>query len=173
MFSDDITIRVKHLLAECARKQIRFATAESCTGGLIAAYATAIPGSSEVFECGFITYSNHAKEQMLSVDPALIQKYGAVSEPVANAMAQGALVHSRASLAIATTGIAGPDGATPEKPVGLVHITVLHRDGHMQHEAPVFTGTRHDIRTQAAMHGIDMMTALLNQCGNHTHAKAE
>ena len=103
-------------------------TAESCTGGLVAATLTAIPGSSDVFERGFVTYSNSAKSEMLGVPFWLIERHGAVSEDVARAMAGGALTHSRASLAVAVTGIAGPDGGTQEKPVGLVYFAAGRRD---------------------------------------------
>lgn len=100
----------------------RIATAESCTGGLIAAACTAVAGSSDWFERGFVTYSNDAKSELIGVDPALIAAHGAVSEPVARAMAEGALAHSRAQLAVAVTGIAGPGGAVPGKPVGTVWV---------------------------------------------------
>jgi nicotinamide-nucleotide amidase len=98
----------------------RIATAESCTGGLIAAACTARAGSSDWFERGFVSYSNAAKSELLGVDAALIEAHGAVSEPVARAMVEGALRHSRATLAVAVTGIAGPGGAVPGKPVGTV-----------------------------------------------------
>ncbi len=108
-------------LADVLRgRQWRLATAESCTGGLIAAACTAIAGSSDWFDRGFVTYSNEAKAGMLGVDPGLIQAHGAVSEPVALAMAQGALAHSAAQWAVAVTGIAGPGGGVPGKPVGTV-----------------------------------------------------
>ena len=111
-----------------ARAASTVATAESCTGGLVAAALTAIPGSSDVFERGFVTYSNSAKSEMLGVPYWLIERHGAVSEDVARAMAGGALTHSQASLAVAVTGIAGPDGGTAEKPVGLVHFAAGRRD---------------------------------------------
>jgi nicotinamide-nucleotide amidase len=106
----------------------RMATAESCTGGLIAAACTAVAGSSDWFERGFVTYSNDAKMQMLGVDAALIDAHGAVSEPVAEALAQGALVRAGVDLSVAVTGIAGPGGATPGKPVGLVWLAVAQRE---------------------------------------------
>jgi nicotinamide-nucleotide amidase len=102
------------------QKHFRLATAESCTGGWIAASVTAIAGSSAWFERGFVTYSNEAKHELLGVPEDLIQRHGAVSEPVALAMARGALQHSRAEVAVSVTGIAGPGGATPDKPVGTV-----------------------------------------------------
>ncbi len=111
----------------------KIATAESCTGGLIAATLTAVPGSSEVFERGFVTYSNSAKSELLGVPYWLIERHGAVSEDVARAMAGGALKHSHADLAVAVTGIAGPGGGTAEKPVGLVHFAAGRRDATIVH----------------------------------------
>jgi nicotinamide-nucleotide amidase len=106
---------------------LRIAAAESCTGGLIAAACTSVAGSSDWFERGFVSYSNEAKTELLGVDAALIATQGAVSEPVARAMADGALARSRASIAVAVTGIAGPGGATPGKPVGLVWLALAQR----------------------------------------------
>lgn len=122
------------ILDEARAKGLRIATAESCTGGLIAGLLTEIPGSSDVFERGFVTYSNESKEDMLGVPPALIAAHGAVSADVARAMAQGALVHSRADVAVAVTGIAGPGGGTAEKPVGLVHFAAARQGGAVLHE---------------------------------------
>jgi nicotinamide-nucleotide amidase len=107
----------------------RIATAESCTGGLVAALLTEIPGCSSAVERGFVTYSNDAKTEMLGVPADLIERHGAVSEPVARAMAEGALAHSHAHVAVSITGIAGPDGGSERKPVGLVYFA-LARQGH-------------------------------------------
>ena len=115
-FEADVT----QLADALRRRGWMLAAAESCTGGLIAAACTALAGSSDWFERGFVSYSNDAKVQMLGVDAALIASHGAVSEAVARAMVQGALQHSRATLAVAVTGIAGPGGAVPGKPVGTV-----------------------------------------------------
>ncbi|SFD63575.1 CinA family protein [Methylobacterium sp. 13MFTsu3.1M2] len=109
------------------------ATAESCTGGLVAGLLTAVPGSSAVLERGFVTYSNDAKAEAIGVPIDLIRRHGAVSEPVARAMAAGALAASRASVAVAITGIAGPGGGSAEKPVGLVHFGLSRRDGETRH----------------------------------------
>ncbi|MCB2101332.1 MAG: CinA family protein, partial [Rhodobacterales bacterium] len=119
---DDLTDLARAVIAECLADGLTVATAESCTGGLIAACLTAVPGSSSVVDRGFVTYSNTAKTQMLDVPEALLVEHGAVSAPVARAMAEGALARSGASLAVAVTGIAGPGGGTETKPVGLVHI---------------------------------------------------
>lgn len=114
---------------------LTLATAESCTGGLIAAVLTEIAGSSDVVDRGFVTYSNAAKSELLGVDPALIEAHGAVSDPVARAMAEGALARSAADRAVAVTGVAGPGGGSAEKPVGLVHLAVAVRGGPTVHRA--------------------------------------
>jgi len=137
-------------------------TAESCTGGLLAATLTAIPGSSDVFERGFVTYSNAAKSEMLGVPFWLIERHGAVSEDVARAMAGGALTHSHASLAVSVTGIAGPDGGTPEKPVGLVHFAALRRDETI-HQERVLLGDlgRAEIRRKSVKRALALLRSLL------------
>lgn len=122
--------RAAALLTRYEAAGLRIATAESCTGGLVAALLTEIPGSSAVVERGFVTYSNEAKTEMLGVPADLIAQHGAVSEPVARAMAEGALARSRADVAVAVTGIAGPGGATGTKPVGLVYFAAARRE-HM------------------------------------------
>lgn len=134
-FAPDLLSRAEDLLARARINSVKIATAESCTGGLVAGLLTEIPGSSDVFDRGFVTYSNRAKEEMLGVPAAMIRQHGAVSEPVARAMAEGAIRNSTAQLALAITGIAGPGGGSDEKPVGLVHITAarageatLHRE---------------------------------------------
>lgn len=135
MFPDDLKVNAQQLLAELRGQEMLFASAESCTGGLIAALMTEIPGSSDVVDRGFVTYSNDAKIEMLGINAGLIDTYGAVSREVALAMAEGALVHSNADIAVSCTGVAGPGGGTGEKPVGLVHIAAeriglppLHRE---------------------------------------------
>jgi nicotinamide-nucleotide amidase len=124
MFDAGLLTLARQVLDEARAKGLRLAIAESCTGGLIAALLTEIPGSSDVVERGFITYSNESKEDLLGVPSDLIHQYGAVSELVVRAMAEGALKHSLAHLAVAVTGIAGPGGGTAEKPVGLVYVAV-------------------------------------------------
>jgi nicotinamide-nucleotide amidase len=134
------------LLARLQAGRLTLATAESCTGGLIAAAVTAIPGSSATLLCGYVTYSNEAKSAMLGVDPALIASGGAVSEAVARAMAEGARARSGADLAVSVTGIAGPGGATPGKPVGLVCLAAAARGAPTLAERHVFPGDRAAIR---------------------------
>ena len=133
MFDDALMAEAKLLLDALKTRSLTLATAESCTGGLIAGVVTAVPGASTVFDRGFVTYSNEAKIDMLGVSPELIVSHGAVSEDVVRAMALGALVHSDADIAIAVTGIAGPGGGSAEKPVGLVHLAVARIDGPTQH----------------------------------------
>ena len=121
MFSDDLRHRAETLLALYRERELTLVTAESCTGGLVAGLITEIPGSSNVFERGYVTYSNRAKAENLGVPADLLERFGAVSAEVAAAMAEGALRHSAASVALSVTGIAGPDGGTAAKPVGLVY----------------------------------------------------
>ncbi len=130
MFSDDLRLEAERLLADVRACGMRLATAESCTGGLIAALLTEIPGSSDVFDRGFVTYAIDAKIEMLGVRPELIGAHGVVSREVATAMAAGALRHSKAAIAVACTGISGPGGGTLAKPVGLVHLAAALRTGH-------------------------------------------
>jgi nicotinamide-nucleotide amidase len=131
----DINEAAKRVLALCRERHWMVATAESCTGGLVVAALTEIPGSSDVVDRGFVTYSNAAKQSMLGVRPATLKKFGAVSRETANAMAAGALARSDAHLAVAITGIAGPGGGTRGKPVGLVHFAAAAHDGRRLHRA--------------------------------------
>ncbi len=138
------------------------ATAESCTGGMIAAACTDLAGSSAWFDRGFVTYSNDAKTQMLGVDGALIARYGAVSEEVARAMVQGAIAHSRAQVAVAVTGVAGPTGGSAAKPVGTVWFGFATPAGvvtEMQH----FDGDRAAVRTATVQHALEKLVGLLEK----------
>jgi nicotinamide-nucleotide amidase len=150
-------------LLEAARERGELlATAESCTGGLLAATLTAIPGASDVFERGFITYSNTSKSEMLGVPAWLIERHGSVSEDVARAMVGGALTHSRATLAVAITGIAGPGGGTPDKPVGLVHLAVARRDAPVRNEQLLLGEIgRDEIRRESVREALRLLTSLL------------
>lgn len=122
MFSDSVLVLAQALITEAREKRLKVATAESCTGGLIAGALTEIAGASEVVDRGFVVYSNNAKTRLLSVRAAVIMRFGAVSEEVARAMAEGALKNSAADIAVSCTGIAGPTGGSPTKPIGLVHL---------------------------------------------------
>jgi nicotinamide-nucleotide amidase len=146
MIDPALLTEAEALLALYRARGLRLVTAESCTGGLIAATLTAIAGSSDVVERGFVTYSNEAKAEMLGVDPGLIAEVGAVSEQVARAMAAGALERSRADVAISVTGIAGPGGATATKSVGLVFLGVQRRGSEPVVQRHVFSGDRAAVR---------------------------
>jgi nicotinamide-nucleotide amidase len=144
--NDAIRKLAEEVLARCRAKKLLVATAESCTGGMIAAALTDIAGSSDVVERGFVTYSNAAKTELLDVPAALIARVGAVSEEVAQAMASGALAHAPVDLAVAVTGIAGPGGGNAEKPVGLVHFGLARRGGTLRAEHHIFPGDRAAVR---------------------------
>ena len=150
------------LLEACRASGDTLVTAESCTGGLLAATLTAIPGSSDVFERGFVTYANAAKSEMLGVPFWLIERHGAVSEDVARAMAGGALTHSHATLAVSVTGIAGPDGGSADKPVGLVHFAAGRRDQAIRHERALFGDIgRSEIRRRSVERALSLLLSLL------------
>jgi nicotinamide-nucleotide amidase len=134
MFPLALQDEAARLLDAFRARGLRLVTAESCTGGLIAALLTEIPGASEVLERGFVPYTNMAKHESLGVTAALIEVHGAVSEPVARAMAEGALAHSRADIAVSVTGVAGPGGGSATKPIGLVHLAVARRRGSTLHQ---------------------------------------
>lgn len=149
------------LLAALQAKGLTIATAESCTGGLIAAALTAIPGSSASVEAGFVTYSNAAKTAMLGVDPALLERVGAVSEEVARRMVEGALRAAGTDLAISCTGVAGPGGGSLLKPVGLVWMGVGRRGGAIIAESRIFPGDRAAIRAATVARCFEMAHSLL------------
>ena len=145
-FPAEIVARAERLLAVCQARGLRVATAESCTGGLIAACLTEVAGSSDVVDRGFVTYSNEAKRDLLGVPDKVLMRVGAVSEEVARAMAEGALDRSDADLAVAVTGIAGPGGGTVTKPVGLVHHACAGPGGAVSHRRVVYEGDRGAVR---------------------------
>ena len=156
-FPADMIEQAERLLALCRAKGVRVATAESCTGGLIAACLTEIAGSSDVVDRGFVTYANEAKRDLLGVADELLVRVGAVSEEVARAMAEGALERSNADLAVAVTGIAGPGGATDTKPVGLVHHACAGPDGAIVHRRVVYLGDRGGVRLATVETALDML----------------
>jgi nicotinamide-nucleotide amidase len=159
-FPDDLEPQVQALAEALRARGWRMTTAESCTGGLIAAACTAVAGSSDWFERGFITYSNEAKTEMLGVPASLIAAHGAVSEPVARVMATGALAHAHADLALAVTGIAGPGGAVPGKPVGTVWLAWAERSGHTGAELLQLGGDRAAVRAATVQRALDQALAL-------------
>ncbi|RZL02675.1 MAG: CinA family protein [Rubrivivax sp.] len=154
---DTLPSLVQSLAARLTSRGWQMATAESCTGGLIAATCTEVPGSSAWFERGFVTYSNEAKSELLGVDAALIAAHGAVSEPVARAMAEGALARARAQVAVAVTGIAGPAGGSPDKPVGTVWLAWAAQGEATRAARCQFSGDRAAVRwatVQRALQGL-------------------
>jgi len=166
MFAPALIERAAALLTLCRNRGLRLATAESCTGGLVAGLLTEIPGSSAVVERGFVVYSNLAKQEMLGVPESTLAEWGAVSEATARAMAAGALVHSAADLAVAVTGVAGPDGGTATKPVGLVHFASARRGGEPQGLERRFGPlSRGAIRLAAVETALEMLEAAARQAG--------
>jgi nicotinamide-nucleotide amidase len=161
MVDEELLAEARALLDLCREKKFTIATAESCTGGLVAATLTEIPGSSDVVERGFVTYSNAAKTAMLGVPADVIARFGAVSRETAEAMAQGALAHSPADLAVSITGIAGPGGGSPDKPVGLVHFAAAVRGGSLvHHESRYGDIGRAQVRRVSVKQALDMLSAL-------------
>jgi nicotinamide-nucleotide amidase len=153
----------RRVLSACRKRQMKVATAESCTGGLIAATLTEIAGSSDVVERGFVTYSNEAKMALLDVPARTLAAHGAVSEPTARAMAKGALKNSLADIAVSVTGIAGPGGATAGKPVGLVHLCCAVSGRPALHFRKVFKGDRAAVRRQAVATAFAMILRQLRR----------
>jgi nicotinamide-nucleotide amidase len=158
MSDDDLGERARALIDALRARHWHCATAESCTGGGVAAAITDIAGSSDVLECGYVTYSNAAKSRMLGVDAALIDRHGAVSEAVARAMAEGARTASGAECAVAVTGVAGPGGGTPAKPVGRVCFAYAVGDGATASETLDFAGGRAAVRRSAVARALEALT---------------
>ncbi len=161
MIDTTILAAAEALLQRCRDAGLMVATAESCTGGLIAATLTAIAGSSDVVERGFVTYSNEAKTDLVGVDPALIASHGAVSEPVARAMAAGAVARSRADIAVSVTGVAGPGGGSAEKPVGLVWFGCARRGRDTVTLRHVFPGDRTEVRRATVAEALRLLEAAI------------
>lgn len=159
MFDPELIQAAAALLAECRSRGLMLATAESCTGGLIAGVLTEIAGSSDVLDRGFVTYSNDAKSDMLGVPPELIEANGAVSGPVAASMASGALLRSRAALTVAVTGVAGPGGGSEGKPVGTVWFGLAGRGARLLTERQMFPGDRTAVRRATVEHALAMLDA--------------
>jgi nicotinamide-nucleotide amidase len=148
------------LLSLCRSRRLKIAVAESCTGGLLAALLTAIPGSSDVFECGFVTYSDQAKSEVLGVSVATLSRFGAVSHEVAMAMALGALEHSHSDISASITGIAGPGGGTAEKPVGLVYVVAARKNfDPLTSRLTLVDLDRQAVRLRSAMEALRLLKA--------------
>ena len=158
MFPLEIQTLSRLLIDEARARSLRLVTAESCTGGLAAGAICSISGASDVFERGFVTYTNRAKSEMLGVAGDLLADYGAVSEPVARAMAEGALRESNGHVAVAITGVAGPGGGTPMKPVGTVHFAVARANRSVTHRQERFDGeTREAVQLAAVRTALEML----------------
>jgi nicotinamide-nucleotide amidase len=161
LVNDAIRQAATRVLDACRARRWTVATAESCTGGLVAAALTAIAGSSDVVDRGFVTYSNVAKQSMLGVSATLLDKQGAVSREVAEAMARGALAQSNVDLAVAITGIAGPGGGNAEKPVGLVHFAAAARDGRLLHREQRYGDIGRDtVRQRSVLEALGLLEML-------------
>ena len=161
MADQELMEAARALLDLCRGKGLMLAAAESCSGGLLAATLTEIPGSSDVFERGFVTYSNEAKQVMLGVTPMTLAKHGAVSRETAEAMAMGVLAHAPVDLAVSITGIAGPGGAVPGKPVGLVYLAAASRSGRLiQHERKYGDIGRTQVRRACVIEALAMLGEL-------------
>ncbi|MCA3742170.1 CinA family protein [Phenylobacterium sp.] len=164
MFSIEIETLARLLIDEARERQLRLVTAESCTGGLVAGAICAIPGASDVFERGFVVYNNRAKQELLGVPGEIIADLGAVSEPVARMMAEGALENSHAHLAVAITGVAGPGGGTRMKPVGTVHIATARANHGLHHRQEFFQlETREEIQLAAVQTALEAMRERINR----------
>jgi nicotinamide-nucleotide amidase len=161
-FDAELISKATRIIESCAASDLMIATAESCTGGLVAGLLTEISGSSAVVDRGFVTYSNDAKHDMLGVPNDLLMQHGAVSKSVAIAMAEGALKHSRATITVSITGIAGPTGGTADKPVGLVHFGCA-KSGDVTHHVEQRFGNigRNDVRRAAINCALDLILARL------------
>ena len=158
LFPADVEALAHRIVSDFTQRQLMVATAESCTGGLIAGALTEIPGSSAVVDRGFVTYTNEAKQQMIGVTAETLDRHGAVSRETALEMVQGALDHSRAALAVAVTGIAGPGGGSDRKPVGLVHLAVKSRSGTLAHREMGYGDTgRSQIRLATVRTALEML----------------
>ena len=159
----DLVELAKEVLGAAKAQKKRIVTAESCTGGLLGACLTALPGSSDVVDCGFITYSNESKSRLLGVPRDAIADLGAVSDVVASAMAEGALAQTTADMAVSITGIAGTGGGTKEKPVGLVYMALAHVGRDALVKRYVFAGTRSDVRRAAVGAAMELLLSTLKE----------
>ena len=163
MFSDRLLNLARLVLDDAAQRLLKIVTAESCTGGLLSGLLVEIPGSSKVLERGFVTYSNKAKEEVLGIPGDMIADYGAVSEPVVRAMAEGALEESRANMSIAITGIAGPGGGTRLKPVGTVHFALARENAPIRHRLEQFDDIgRNEVRLASLETALNMLLESIN-----------
>ena len=170
--TDEAFAAAAALVKLCIERKLTIATAESCTGGLVAGALTDVPGSSAVVDRGFVTYSNEAKREMLGVPLATLKQYGAVSRQTAEAMARGALSKAKVDLAVAITGVAGPGGGSIDKPVGLVHFAVTARDGTSMHAAMRYGDIgRANVRRKSVLQALAMLAELVADETVHSSAR--
>jgi nicotinamide-nucleotide amidase len=163
--NEDLHAAAAIALDVCRKRKLKAATAESCTGGLLAGALTDLAGSSDVFERGFVTYSNEAKQQMLGVSPETLHDHGAVSRQTAEEMARGAIAHSNADVAVAVTGIAGPTGGSADKPVGLVHFAAASRSGALIHKEMRYGDIRRaNVRGKSVLEALRMLRQMAENC---------
>ncbi|MBI1212257.1 MAG: nicotinamide-nucleotide amidohydrolase family protein [Alphaproteobacteria bacterium] len=161
-FRPELLKLAETVLSEARARTLRIVTAESCTGGLVAAVLTEIPGSSDVLQQGWVTYSNESKQQELGVPEDTLRMFGAVSEATARAMAHGALQHGQADVSVSVTGVAGPGGGTAEKPVGLVHFAAARRGREIEHEERRFGPlSRHEIRMASVEVALNLLRRMV------------
>jgi nicotinamide-nucleotide amidase len=161
IFAPEILKLAENVIAASRDRHLKIGTVESCTGGLIAAAITAVSGASDVFECGFVTYANEAKTNLVGVPSGLFLNVGAVSEDVARAMSEGALAQTALDAVVAVTGIAGPGGGTKDKPVGLVHLSASRRGFATLHARHVFPGDREAVRLAAVQEALRLLGELV------------
>lgn len=167
MLPEDLEPLAERVIAAATAAGVQIVTAESCTGGLISGFLTAIPGASQVLERGFVTYSNAAKEDLLGVSAGILARQGAVSAECAAAMVRGALERSHATLALSVTGIAGPGGGTRAKPVGLVYLALLKAGmAEPSVECQHFAGDRAAVRAATVRRGLELLAEALAGCGS-------
>ena len=158
MFSLEIETLARLVIDDARERSLRIVTAESCTGGLVAGAICSIPGASDVFERGFVAYTNRAKQELLGISGDMIADLGAVSEPVARMMAEGAVEHSHAHVSVAITGVAGPDGGSPLKPVGTVHFATARTNQSVHHRLEMFEfETRWEVQMAAVQIALEML----------------
>lgn len=158
MFSLEIETLARLVIDDARERSLRIVTAESCTGGLVAGAICAIPGASDVFERGFVVYTNRAKQELLGISGDMIADLGAVSEPVVRMMAEGAVEHSHAHVSVAITGVAGPDGGSPMKPVGTVHFATARANQSVHHRLEMFEfETRWEVQMAAVQVALEML----------------
>lgn len=163
LFPPELRHKAEKLISQATRAAAKIAVAESCTGGLLSALITDVPGASKVFDRGFVTYSNRAKVEQLAVPSYFIEEFGAVSRETAIAMAEGVLLVTRADIAVSITGVAGPDGGSDEKPVGTVFMGVASRKRKTQDKHYVFSGKREEVRLYSVDAALDLLLSLCSK----------